>query len=60
MQLKDSVFGARISQLLLALFLVAGASAGMVGCEQDSGLENAGESIDEAIEEAGDEFDDNS
>ena len=59
-QLKESTLAVRIAQMTLAMFLVAGASVGMVGCEQDGGAENIGESIDEGMEEAKDEVDDHS
>ncbi len=57
--LKESVMAKHLLQFMLALFIIGGTTAGMTGCEQDSGLENAGESIDEGIEEADDEIDDN-
>ena len=57
-RLKQSVFATRIMQLLLATFIVSGATVGLTACDDDGGAENVGESIDEGIEEAGDEIDD--
>lgn len=57
--LKNSSKAAKISQLLIAMFLVTGASAGITGCEEKGPAEKMGESIDEGVEEFADEVDDN-
>jgi len=56
---KESTMSKHLTQMLLALFILGGASIGVAGCEQDGPAENIGESIDEGVEETQDEIDDN-
>ncbi len=45
-------------QTLMKLLLISLFSLGLVACEREGPMERAGESIDETVEEAGDEIDD--
>ena len=56
---KESTMSKHLTQMLLALFILGGASIGVAGCEQDGPAENIGEAIDEGVEETQDEIDDN-
>lgn len=51
----------KLSHLIRIMFFVgaiAGGSSFLAACEDEGPMENAGESIDEAAEEIGDEIDD--
>lgn len=50
--------GTRISGALFALLFALGGGAVLTGCEEDGPAEEAGESIDEAIDDAGDAIED--
>lgn len=58
-KLTQSALSKHVVQLMLAMFLVGGAAVATTGCEQDGAAENIGESMDEGVEEAQDEVDDN-
>jgi len=38
---------------LVSIFALGAATPAMVGCEEDSAIENVGEDIDEAVEDTG-------
>ena len=46
------------STAVLLSMLLASVSFGIVGCEQDGPIENAGEEIGEAMDDVGDEIED--
>lgn len=55
---KSSVNFPRLGPLLAALLLALGTVAFATGCEDQGPAEEAGESIDDAVDDAQDAFDD--